>query len=78
MVGGNCICHPSCRATVKINGIILCWECWNKATTKSRKLIERATEEYGRGLLTREDLDSWLANICFDDPEIWSSREEGA
>lgn len=75
MLKGNCLLHPSCRASVTINMVDLCYECWNRASDETREIIKRVTNNWSRGLLTLEDLHNDLADITFNAPELMSSQE---
>jgi len=68
----KCLVHKQCKATVRINGVPVCYECWNSASSKERGWYKRATEMYTKGLLTKEDLESYLAQIAYHhiDPTV--------
>ncbi len=75
MLKGDCILHPSAQASVRVNNVELCYECWNRATTESREKIKKATDMYNRGLLTTNDLQNYLMDIAVSDSNIASSQE---
>jgi len=68
----KCLIHPDCKATVKVNNVTLCWECWNKANTEEREWFKKATDLYNHGLITKKELDDYLFSIGYHevDPEL--------
>lgn len=67
----KCQVHPECEVTTKVNDIVICWGCWNRANTEEREWFKKVTGMYGRGLLTRKELDDYLFLIGYHevDPE---------
>jgi len=68
----ECLIHPECKATTKVNDVPICYECWNKATTEEREWFKKATLMYSRGLLTKEEFDDTLYLISYHnvDPTV--------
>ncbi len=68
----QCIIHPESRATVEVNNVELCHECWNKASAEEREWFKKAISMYNRGLLTKKELDDCLSLIGYHviDPTV--------
>lgn len=61
----KCSVHESCKAMVKIDGVSVCYECWNRGSQEERAWIKKAVELYNKGFLTKDDLQSYLTSIAF-------------
>lgn len=64
----KCLVHKSCKATVRVNCVDVCYECWNKGSAygrPERAWIEKATKMYARGLITDKELSDALATIAY-------------
>ena len=68
----KCLVHPECKASVKVDGIALCYECWNKATLEERQWFEKAINLYNRGLTTKQEFEDTISIISYHniDPTI--------
>lgn len=78
MLKQNCILHPLTGASVRIDGVDLCYECWNRASAETREKIKRAVANWNKGLYTKEDFENVLAMIATDpnNPELMASIEK--
>ena len=68
MLKTKCLVHKSCKASVKVNGVDVCFECWNSGSAygkPERAWIEKATKMYARGLITEKELNDKLAIIAY-------------
>ncbi|GAH38215.1 unnamed protein product [marine sediment metagenome] len=61
----KCLVHPDCKATVRVNHVDICYECWNNANAEERGWFTKAIRMYNYGLITREELDDCLSSIGF-------------
>lgn len=75
MLKHNCILHPLTKASVRIDGVELCYECWNKASAEIREKIKRAVANWNKGLYTKEDFENVLFHITEEAPEVMGSIE---
>ncbi len=68
----KCLIHLDCKASVRIKGNPICYECWNEATPEERKWFEKAIQLYNQGLITKTDFEDKLFTIGYHeiDPTV--------
>ena len=68
----SCLVHPDCTATIKVDGIPICLECWDNASLKEREWFKRTIYLYNQGLITMKELENNLFCIGYHelDPTV--------
>ena len=60
-----CEAHKECRAHVRIDGVPVCYECWNNGNQQEREWINLIVKKYSRGLITEDEMRQELLDVAY-------------